>query len=1363
MRRFIGKIWSSSQPTIKVEGGESEEGVDGKFVRVALGWRGVVNWADCVSEEMEKEDEVMGEGGEHADGDGDVDMEELRVIANQHEEKGEGGERDAREEGEEVIERSAKSAKKEKRGSKSRSRKSQQVDVQEEEGGEHLGADEGQGVKGKMESTNMDLDGGVDEQAHAEETKKAKGSTNKKRRRKSGESDTAFMPSQVAPEEDGDVAPKVMEKKSAEKVKKRKRKSRDAETALELAKELVEEQAPKSVKTGSAENDDRNSRPRESRNAVLEGCAQDPEATQDAIPDRQAETIREDLIQAPETAKARHFPHKSIQVVIPAREEDDNDSAAAFHETLTPKNVGDRRRSSGSAHEGAAAQLQMDSQSRGSADPEDEMEKAPKKPSRKALGKRKASDVGTTSSKKQRMQKDRPPGTPELTSFGFTQSSEPQRRATRLFTPINGPTASILPPSAQPPAVEPETNDDSDEFEHVVEAPKSSGRKKKRRLPVGDDKADPKTPRDKASRKSNSSKSNAKPPHSRVPPSTGRGRLSPEEVEAIACAIEGYRDQNDLTQVEINDLIQRDAKTDGSQLWKHVSEQVPDIPRAKLRKYCRRTFHNFPARAAWTEQHDQELREAYEKYPGRWKQIGEAINRFSEDCRDRWRNYLACGDNLKKNVWDNEEEQRLKEIVQEVIDMIREIKRVSKDPRDKDKSDESLIDWKVISQKMNHTRSRLQCMNKWKKLREREDADAKDPVLNQAISATWRLEEGLKNARRMDPKTKLMLLYSIRDFGAGREGTIPWKRVQQEVPGRPRKMAMRVAFRQMRQQIQGNEDMKLQDIVDLLIDAYEASVPAEPRGFDLNFEQFHSSQKILTKRKRKTSSGEAEAESVDSSDDNGEGPSTITKPKRRPPMSEKYVVDDDEEDDDIWAVPRDEQPSKSKGKRTASSLQARESEFDTPRAEQSTKSKRQRTTSSLHADENRVESSPIKKKRKLRERMKDVGQSQSSQSQERDDCRHLELSDVQTALESLRTGNSRARLAAAKEAAKSKGKPFLSEERVIESDEEEVSVHKESSANESIEATEDELQADEDQVSENEEEEPLANGTLPEEEEEPPANGNLSENDEAPIVNGQQSENEEQPITNSEHSENEDLEADEQEPIANEVESSEHKDLAANDDDIDLDERDAYNPGSEGEEGEEDEMYLDNRDTYTAPGGPEEAEDDGLPFEDEEEQIERQGQETVGSEEMEEHTKHYDHESVDLDATQDTNTNGVDQENECENQASDAETDFNGCQTDAGSVELDTAEEANYRKKSPSPMAFEEEQPKTNGYMNGHRHVEEEERVSSDDDDMSDIPATIAPKPIFVEPRKKKDKSKSRSKSKSELKTKTQRRPVGFR
>jgi hypothetical protein len=49
MRRFFGTIWSSSQPTIKVEGGESEESVVGEFVVLVLCWKeglwiGLIAW-----------------------------------------------------------------------------------------------------------------------------------------------------------------------------------------------------------------------------------------------------------------------------------------------------------------------------------------------------------------------------------------------------------------------------------------------------------------------------------------------------------------------------------------------------------------------------------------------------------------------------------------------------------------------------------------------------------------------------------------------------------------------------------------------------------------------------------------------------------------------------------------------------------------------------------------------------------------------------------------------------------------------------------------------------------------------------------------------------------------------------------------------------------------------------------------------------------------------------------------------------------------------------------------------------------------------------------------------------------------------
>lgn len=1263
--------------------------------------------------------------------DTNMDVEDMIAIA-KVQEGDNGGEH------EEVTEK-PKMGKKEKKGKRSRPRKSQQLEAQEEEAEEQLGADGDHNehipelVEAVQNPTNLSLDGAFDEQEHEKKPKKSR-----KRKRKSGDSDTAFNPAEVGLEEqEEEEVPIPIETKPAEKAKKRKRKSRDADTALEREQNVPEEQvgdeAPMLVETKSAGNKSRRTRLRKSRDTVVEAETREPEETQDAIPEGEAETISAGLADLPKKLeqakkKAKASLNKSIEVFIPALAEDDNDSAAALHRPLTPAHMGHHRTSSNS-HEEAAVQLQKDAQS-GSADPEREPETTPQKPSKKALGKRKASDVGVGTSKKRKTQKDQAAGTPELTSFGFTQSSEPQRRGTPMFTPINGPRASILPPSAQRPAVEPEANYDSDEAEHVPEVPNSSERKKKRRLPVGDDEPNPKTPQNKGSQKSKPPKSDAKTPQPRTP-ATRNGRLSAQEIESIATAVEEYRDQNDLTEYEINALIQKDARTDGSKLWKHMCEEVPDIPRVKLMHYCRRNFHNFEARGVWTEEQDQELREAYEKYPGKWVKIGETLNRFSEDCRDRWRNYAVCGDNLRKDAWDKEEEQRFKDVVQECIEMVREMKRASTDARDKAASDESLVDWKIVSQKMNHTRSRLQCLNKWRKLKEREEVVVDDPVLAKPISETWRIEEGMLVAQRMQPKTKLLLLYAIRESGAGREGTIPWKRLTPEVPGKPRKMAMRIAFRQMRQQIEGNEDMTLQDIIDLLIDAYEASVPSEPSGFDDDFERFRSSQKILQKRKKKSKGG-AEAEVESSSNDNGEGPSTISKPKRKARLSEKYVTDNDDEVDDVWAVPRDEQPTKSKRRKTASSLQADESHVDSPPNEQPTKSKRRKTTSSLQADENRIDSSGTKKKRKLRERMKDVGQSQS-QSQERDDHRHSELSDVHTALESLKTGNSKARRAAAKEATKSKGKPFLSEERVVESDEEEAPMlEREPPTNGGVEAAEEEYPWNEDQPSENEEE-PVAN--------------------EEPLTNEELSENEEEPPQNEKLSENEDLEVDEQEPLANEEEPSDKEDPVANGDEMDLDKQDANSLG--GSEVEEDEMDLDNQDTYTAPGGPE-AEDDDSPLEDEEANLEHHDQESLDAEDEEESTKHYDHESVDLDATRDTATNDIHDENEDENQASDAETDFHGFQdagSYAGSIDLDTPVQTNYRKMA-SPVTFEEEPPMINGLTNGHRHVEEEQRVSSDDDDMSDIPAKIAPKPKVTGPKYKKEK-KSKSKSK--------KRPMGFR
>jgi Myb-like DNA-binding domain len=1359
---------------------------------------------------------------EGTDGVGaDMDVEELIAIAKVQEEgDGEGVEEYDGGEGhfgEEVL-AEAKQEKKGKRGRKARKpRDSEGRDEEDEEqlGGENeAGVNNGhveddaeepvsQSMEGVQRTTNFGLDGAFDNVEYSERPTRSRksNSTTKKRKRKSADSDDVFKPAQEEPEEDPE-------------------------------EDLAE--------TKSAKNRGRNTRSRKSQNTVVEEQARDADVTQNAIPEPEREQVPPDLAalrQKLRRAKknAKISPHTALDDIITAAAEDDNDSAAALHRPLTPAHMGHHRTSSHSLEE-AAARLHRDAQSRGSAVEEDELEMTPEQPSKKALGKRKASNIEASVSKKRKTQKDKAAGTPELASFGFfSQSSEPQRRSTPMFTPINRPKAKppILPPSARRPVVEIPIRNNTDEAPKVPEAPKSSKRKKKRHLPVGDDEQpDPKTPVPKGAQKSKIPKSAAATSQSRTPATTVSGRLSNEEKEAIKTAVESYRDQNDLTQVEINDLIHKDAKTTGLELWKYIYGEVPDIPRQKVLNTCRRTFHNFAARGAWTEEQDQEFREVYERYPGKWSRIGEALNRFPEDCRDRWRNYLVCGDNMKKDVWNKEEEERLKEVVEECIELVREMKRVSTDPRTALASAESLVDWNVVSQKMDHTRSRLQCIQKWKKIKDLMAVAVEDPIIAKPISETWRLDEAEGAARKMKPKEKLLLLYAIRDSGAGREGKIPWRRVQAEVPGKPRKMAMRVAFRQMRQHIEGNEDMALQDIVDLLVDAFEASVPSEPPEFDDNFQLFHSSQKILSTKKKIKRKAKAEAPVESSSDDNGEGPSTITKPKRKTRSSEKIILEDDREDDP-YAIPPSEQPTKPTRRKAASGLQT-----DDVNVVSSATGQRRKTAPSLHAEDNQVDSSATKRKRKLRERMKDVGQGQNHSQESHE--HHSELSDVHAALESLKTGTTSARRAAKKEATKAKA---LSDERVVESDEEQAPTNEEQpvfveepSENTGQPANSEEQPVDEESLSanvedlpendENENEAPsngeqLSANHVESLEIEEPASANreqpfanlekasenkqlasvdreqpsakldeVSENEEMVSANREQpsvnledvSENEEEsPVDEGKSSENE------EEPIVDEEESSENESVApvvngytltqAEEDPMDLDQTssqssqdtsEAEEDGMETDdhdthssqdtsEADEDEMELDNHNAYTAPGGPE-AEENSPSSEDEEDILLDHIQESAiidEAEEDEESTQHYDHESVDLDAGRDPKPNGDLDDNKT--LGSDAETDFHGFQDgdgDVGSVDLDTPVRTGIRKRLASPVTFEEKTPKVNGFTNGHRHVEVEEQVSSDDDDMSDIPAKIVPKARAAE---------STSKKKSKPKIKAKKRPLGFR
>ena len=369
---------------------------------------------------------------------------------------------------------------------------------------------------------------------------------------------------------------------------------------------------------------------------------------------------------------------------------------------------------------------------------------------------------------------------------------------------------------------------DQDSMRDTFDSVQTSARKRKRHLETGTPEREvldasktpsskrraPKTPKISASQSSTAETVN---------------RKSNPELEAIRQAIELYRLDNELTQFQVNALIQESQVGDRRELWDQIYDAVPEMKRRNVRRKVRANFHNFAARGTWTAEQDEELREAYEQYPGKWAKIGRAINRLDEDCRDRWRNHVSVAGTQRKEYWSIEEETRFRELITHALTAIREMRRHDQKLRNSSKTDVELIDFQAISKGMEGTRSRLQCMRKFKNLMEREASDEEDPESLEPVSkAPWRIKEATNVVDSMTAWEKLELLYAIKASGAAREGKIPWRILKLARHGR---LASRLCFRHLKEHIRGHVNMKLPEIVGELIEAFEAAAPDEPPGF----------------------------------------------------------------------------------------------------------------------------------------------------------------------------------------------------------------------------------------------------------------------------------------------------------------------------------------------------------------------------------------------------------------------------------------------------------------------------------------------------------------------------------------------------
>ena len=298
------------------------------------------------------------------------------------------------------------------------------------------------------------------------------------------------------------------------------------------------------------------------------------------------------------------------------------------------------------------------------------------------------------------------------------------------------------------------------------------------------------------------------------------GPFSKSEQDKIIKAVDKFRRDEDLTQEEINRVIHENPQTSDQavnrQLWSSIQDACPSRPRKKLIGWCRQRFHNFAGRGTWTQEQDDELADLIEKHGKKWSFIGGLINRYPMDARDRWRNYLVCRGNLKTDYWSEGEEDRFRELVENSIEKIKNGMGANSK-----KSPDELVNWLDISEAMGHTRTRLACIEKWKRMRAAEPlADNVPTVLPPGSS--WRLENARKELRALTADDKYLLMRAVYDTMVGKDAKIKWSEiVRNTFHGKYERQTIVVAWGRLRKSVPDWELKTTRDCAKHLCEMYE--------------------------------------------------------------------------------------------------------------------------------------------------------------------------------------------------------------------------------------------------------------------------------------------------------------------------------------------------------------------------------------------------------------------------------------------------------------------------------------------------------------------------------------------------------------
>lgn len=226
------------------------------------------------------------------------------------------------------------------------------------------------------------------------------------------------------------------------------------------------------------------------------------------------------------------------------------------------------------------------------------------------------------------------------------------------------------------------------------------------------------------------------------------GDFSEDERELIRRQIRQYQQVHGLEVSDLVALIQytKPYRTSGSrptadeasqiaastQFWTEIYEVLPERKNnsksgtTSIQRFVRRKYHQFKGSGGWTEEEDETLLQLHEANPHAWKMISQTMgDRDPTACRDRWRNYLQYGDTRATSTWSEEEIEKLERAVAAAVSLVqKERADAGKEPLEEYSTRD--ISWQAVAARVG-SRSRLQCLMKWKILEEKKEREGLFP------------------------------------------------------------------------------------------------------------------------------------------------------------------------------------------------------------------------------------------------------------------------------------------------------------------------------------------------------------------------------------------------------------------------------------------------------------------------------------------------------------------------------------------------------------------------------------------------------------------------------------------------------------